>query len=162
MISIESESPKDVRIISTISAQRLICKGNEAFLAYILDTRDPESKLYQLPIVSEFIDVFPKELSGLPPGREVEFVIDLVPKTTLISISLYRMAPDKLKELKAQLQELLDKGFFRPSISPWGALVLFMKKKDDSLRLCIDYRKLNKVTIKNKYPLPRIDDFFIN
>ncbi|KAG8485768.1 hypothetical protein CXB51_019099 [Gossypium anomalum] len=119
-----------------------------------------ESKLESIPVVREFSDVFPEELPRLPPIREVEFSIDLLPGTAPISISPYRMAPTELKELKAQLQELTDKGFVRPSFSPWGAPVLFVKKKDGSMRLCIDYRQLNKVTIKNKYPFPRIDDFF--
>ncbi|KAA3477398.1 Retrotransposable element Tf2 [Gossypium australe] len=100
------------------------------------------------------------ELPGFPPIREVDFGIVLAPGTASISIAPYRMTLTELKELKAQLQELTDKGFARPSYSPWGALVLFVKKKDGSMRLCIDYRQLNKVTVKNKYPLPRIDDFF--
>ena len=104
--------------------------------------------------------MFPEDLPGLPPDREVEFSVDLVPGTTPISKTPYRMAPVELKALKEQLQELLDKGFIRPSVSPWGAPVLFVKKKDGSLRLCIDYRELNKVTVKNKYPLPQIDDLF--
>ena len=99
-------------------------------------------------------------MPGLPPDREIEFCIDVVPGTDPISMPPYRMAPAELKELNEQLKELLDKGFIRPSSSPWGAHVLFVKKKDGSLRLCIDYRQLNKVTIKNKYPLPRIDDLF--
>ena len=90
----------------------------------------------------------------------MEFGIELLPGTTPVSMAPYRMAPKELKELKVQLQELLDRGFIRPSVSPWGASVLFVKKKDGSLRLCIDYRKLNKLTVKNKYPLPRIDDLF--
>ena len=104
--------------------------------------------------------MFPDELPGLPPEREVEFTIDVPPGIAPVSIAPYRMAPTELKELKTQVQKLLDKGFIRPSISPWGAPVLFVKKKDGSLRLCINYRQLNKVTIKNKYPLPRIDDLF--
>ncbi|KAG8496936.1 hypothetical protein CXB51_008143 [Gossypium anomalum] len=108
----------------------------------------------------EFSDVFLEELPGLPPVREVEFGIELVPSITPISIALYRMASTKLKELKSQLQELTDRGFSRPSFSPWGASVLFVKKKDGTIRKCINYRQLNKVTIKNKYPLPRIDDLF--
>ena len=97
---------------------------------------------------------------GMPPDRDIDFCIDLEPGTRPISIPPYRMAPAELRELKAQLQELLSKGFIRPSASPWGAPVLFVKKKDGSFRMCIDYRQLNKVTIKNKYPLPRIDDLF--
>ena len=114
----------------------------------------------RVPVVCEFHDVFPEELPGLPPEREIEFCIDVVPGTDPISMPPYRMATVELSELKEQLQELLDKGFIRPSTSPWGAPILFVKKKDGSLRLCIDYRQLNKVTIKNKYPLPRIDDLF--
>ena len=90
----------------------------------------------------------------------MEFTIDLIPGTEPISILPYRMAHAELRELKAQLEELLSKGFIRPSISPWEAPVLFVKKKDGSLRLCIDYRKLNRVTIRNQYPLPRIDELF--
>ncbi|GKA56167.1 putative reverse transcriptase domain-containing protein [Tanacetum coccineum] len=112
------------------------------------------------PVVHEFSDVFPEELPGIPPEREVEFNIELIPGTQPISKAPYRMAPIELKELKEQLQELLDLGSIRPSVSPWGALVLFVKKKDGSMRLCIDYRELNRVTIRNRYPLPRIDDLF--
>ena len=106
----------------------------------------------EILVVKEFPDVFPKELPGLPPVREVEVSIDILPETTPIAQAPYRMAPAEFAELKIQLQELLDKGFIRPSISPWGAPVLFVKKKDGTFRLCIDYRQLNKVTIKNKYP----------
>ena len=109
-------------------------------------------------IVREFPDVFPEELPGLPPHREVDFEIETILGATPISIAPYRMAPMELKELKKHLEELLDKGFIRPSTSPWGAPVLFVKKKDGSLRLCIDYRQLNRIIVKNKYPLPRIDD----
>ncbi|KAA0063211.1 hypothetical protein E6C27_scaffold205G00190 [Cucumis melo var. makuwa] len=104
--------------------------------------------------------VFRDDLSGLPPDREIEFTIELLPGTAPISQAPYRMAPSELKELKMQLQELVDKGYIRPSVSSWGAPVLFVKKKDGTLRLCIDYRQLNKVTIRNKYPLPCIDDLF--
>ena len=114
----------------------------------------------EIPAVSEFPDVFPEELPGLPPDREIEFTIEVAPGVAPVSIPPYRMAPLELQELKKQLQELLDKGLIRPSVSPWGAPVLFVKKKDGTLRLCIDYRKLNQVTVKNKYPLPRIDDLF--
>ena len=143
-----------------MSAQRYLRKGYEAYLAYVINTKEVEKKVELVPVVCEFTDVFPEELSGLPPVREVEFGIDLIPGTAPISIAPYRMAPTELKELKSQLQELTDKGFVRPSFSPWGAPVLFVKKKDGSMRLCVDYRQLNKVTIKNKYPLPRIDDLF--
>ena len=102
--------------------------------------------------------MFPEELPGLPPHREIDFEIETIPGVAPISIAPYRMAPMELKELKKQLEELLDKGFIRPSTSLWGAPVLFVKKKDGSLRLCIDYRQLNRITVNNKYPLPRIDD----
>ena len=104
--------------------------------------------------------MFPEDLSGTPPSRDVDFAIKLEPGTGPISKAPYRMAPAELKELKVQLQELLDKGFIRPSVSPWGAPVLFVKKKDGSMRLCVDYRELNKRTVKNRYPLPRIEDLF--
>ena len=104
-------------------------------------------------------DVFLDDILGLPLDRAIEFVFELVPRTELISIHPYRMAPE-LKELKAQLEELLSKGFIRPSTSLWGALVLFVKKKDGSLWLCIDYRQLNRATIRNQYPLPHIDELF--
>jgi hypothetical protein len=110
--------------------------------------------------VSEFPDVFPEELPGMPPDREIEFVIELVPDTAPIFKRPYRMTANQLAELKEQLQELLDKGYIRPSASPWGAPVIFVPKKDDTQRMCVDYRSLNEVTIKNKYLLPRIDDLF--
>ena len=111
-------------------------------------------------VVREFTDVFLEDLPGLPPIRAVEFFIELVPSTSPILISPYGMAPTELIELKAQLEKFLHKGFIRPSASSWEAPVLFVKKKDGSLWLCIDYRKLNQVTIKNKYSLPCIDDLF--
>ena len=104
--------------------------------------------------------MFPEEFLGLPPQREIEFSIDIVLGATLASITPYRMGLVELKELKLQLQELLEKGFIRLGVSPWGAPVLFVTKKDGTLRLCVDYRQLNKMTVKNKYPLPRIDDLF--
>ena len=97
----------------------------------------------------------------MPPEREVEFSIDLVPGTKPVSMAPYRMSASELAELKKQLEDLLEKKFVRPSVSPWGAPVLLVKKKDGSMRLCIDYRQLNKVTIKNRYPLPRIDDLMV-
>ncbi|GJW07217.1 putative reverse transcriptase domain-containing protein [Tanacetum coccineum] len=122
--------------------------------------KEDEPKLNDISVVREFKDVFPEDLSGLPPQRQVEFRIDLVPGATPVAKSPYRLAPSEMQELSGQLQELQDKGFIRPSYSPWGAPVLFVKKKDGSLRMCIDYRELNKLTVKNRYPLPRIDDLF--
>ena len=147
-------------LISVISARCLLQKGCKGYLAHVVDTRSSEVRLEDVPVLRDFLDVFPHDLPGLPPEREIDFPIDLVHGTTPISLPPYRMAPTELNELKIQLQELVDRGFIRPSISPWGAPVLFVKKKDDTWRLCIDYRQLNKVTIHNKYPLPRIDDLF--
>ncbi|KAA3483958.1 DNA/RNA polymerases superfamily protein [Gossypium australe] len=152
-----NESSELSVVILSMSAQRCVRKGFESYLVYVLDTKVSELKIESVSIAGEFLDVFPEELPRLPPIREVEFAIELVPGTSPISIASYRMAPT---ELKAQLQELIDRGFAQPSFSPWGALVLFVKKKDESMRMCIYYRQLNKVTIKNKYHLPRIDDLF--
>jgi hypothetical protein len=118
------------------------------------------SPLNEIPVVCEYPDVFPDELPGMPPDRDVELVIELHPGTAPISKRPYRMPPKELAELETQLQELLDKGYIRPSSSPWGCPALFVKKKDGSLRMCVDYRPLNAVTIKNKYQLPRIDVLF--
>ena len=145
-------------MISAIAAQRMLRKGCQGYLAYVVEIGKEGTLVDESPVVREFPNVFPDDIAGLPPNREVEFTIDLIPGTKPISIPPYRMAPAELRELKAQLQELLSKGFIQPSIYPWGALVLFMKKKDGSLQLCIDYRQLNKVTIHNQYPLPRIDE----
>ena len=116
--------------------------------------------LLDIPVVCEFLDVFPDELPGLPPNRDVEFKIELLPGTAPISRRPYRMPPNELAELKVQLQELLEKGLIRPSSSSWGCPALFVKKKDKSLRMCVDYQPLNTVTVKNKYPLPQIDILF--
>ena len=149
-----------LNVISAMQARRLLRKGCEAFLALVLDSKRGQIELENILVVKDFPDVFPKELPGIPPVREVELSIEIVPGTTPTSRAPYRMAPTELKELKIQLQELLDKGFIRPSVSPWGAPVLFVKKKDGTLRMCIDYRKINKVTVKRKYPLPRVEDLF--
>jgi hypothetical protein len=118
------------------------------------------SQREEIPVVREFADVFPDELPGMPPDKDVEFVIELQPGTAPISKRPCRMPPKELAELKTRLQELLDKGYIHPSSSPWGCPALFVKKKDGSLRLCVDYRLLSAVTIKNKYLLPRIDVLF--
>ena len=146
-------------VISALRADRLIKNGCEGYLAFIME--DKLSKAVEnVPVVCEFLDVFPEEIPGLPPIRDINFTIELVPGTAPISKAPYRMAPTELRELKAQLQDLLDKGFVRPSVSPWRAPVLFMRKKDGSMCMCIDYKQLNQVTIKNKYLLPRIDELF--
>jgi hypothetical protein len=117
-------------------------------------------KLEDIPVVCEYPDVFPDDLPGMLPDRDIEFIIELQPGTAPISKRPYRMPPNELAELKVQVQDLLDKGFIHPSASPWGCPALFVKKKDHSLRLCVDYRPLNAVTIKNRYPLPHIDILF--
>ncbi|GJY21965.1 putative reverse transcriptase domain-containing protein [Tanacetum coccineum] len=142
------------------TARTLISHGCQGFLASVMDTSLESPNIENLSVVREFADVFPDELPGLPPAREIEFGIELIPGAEPISKAPYRMAPVELKELKEQLQEMLENGFIRPSVSPWGAPVLFVKKKDGSMRLCIDYRELNRITIRNRYPLPRIDDLF--
>jgi hypothetical protein len=114
----------------------------------------------EVPVVNEFPDVYPDELPGMPPNRYIEFVIELEPGSAPIYRTPYRMTTLELAELKEHLQELLEKGFIRPSSSPWGAPVIFVPKKDGTQMLCVDYRALNEVTIKNKYSLPRIDDLF--
>ena len=113
-----------------------------------------------IPMVSEFLDVFLEELPGMPPDQELDFAIELVPGTTPIHKNYYWMPSSELVELKKQLDEMLQKGYIRPSSSPWGSPAIFVDKKDGSLRMCVDYRQLNDVTIKNKYPLPTIDDLF--
>ena len=143
-------------MISAVRAARLIAQGCEAFWCYAMKEGESPA-LEDVPIVCEYTDVF-DEPSSLPPPRSVDFSIELEPGTRPISKAPYRIAPVEMLELKRQLEELAEKGFIRPSVSPWGAPVLFVRKKDGSLRLCIDYRELNKVTIKNKYPLSRIDD----
>ena len=147
-------------IISAMAVQRMLRKGCQGYLAYVVETGKEGTMVDEIPVVREFPDVFPYDIASLPPDREVEFTIDLMSGTEPISIPPYRMAPAELRELKAQLEELLSKGFIRPSISPWGTPVLFVKKKYGSLRLCIDYRMLNRVTIRNQYSLPRIDELF--
>jgi hypothetical protein len=131
----------------------LVKASGQVFETIVQEIRD-------IPVVCEFLDVFPEDLPGLPPERDVEFVIELKPGTAPISRRSYRMPPNELAELKTQLQDLLEKRFIRPSSSPWGCPAIFVKKKDQTLRMCVDYRPLNEVTIKNKYPLPRIDILF--
>ena len=147
-------------MISAMAAQRMLRKGCQCYLAYVVETGKEGTLVDEIPVVKEFPDVFPYDIARLPPDREVEFTIDLIPETEPTSIPPYRMAPAELRELKTQLEELLSKGFIRPSISPWGAPILFVKKKHGSFRLCIDYRQLNRVTIHNQYLLPRIDELF--
>jgi ribonuclease HI len=126
-----------------------------------LSVDDNESNpIEAIRIVLEFLDVFPEELPGMPPERKVEFAIEIIPGTAPISRRAYRVSGSKLVELKKQIDELLEKGYIRPSTSPWAASVLFVEKKDGTKRMCIDYKALNEVTVKNKYPLPQIEDLF--
>ena len=137
------------------------CQGQLAGWLASLTLEDEVRPDLDLPrVICEYEDVFSDKLPGLPPQRVVDFGIELHPGTSPISMTSHRMAPVELQELRVQLQELLYKGFIRPSTSPWGASVLFTKKKDKTLRLCIDYRQLNRVTAKNRYPFSRIDDLF--
>ncbi|GKC82654.1 putative reverse transcriptase domain-containing protein [Tanacetum coccineum] len=151
-------------IISCTKTRKYIKRGCPIFLAQVTkkETEDKleEKRLEDVPIVRDFPGVFLEDLPGLPPMRQVKFQIELVPGATPVARAPYRLAPSELQELSTQLQELSDKGFIRPSSSPWGAPVLFVKKKDGSFWMCIDYRELNKLTVKNRYPLSRIDDLF--
>ncbi|GJU38623.1 putative reverse transcriptase domain-containing protein, partial [Tanacetum coccineum] len=153
-----------LHIISYSKTQEYMLKGCPVFLAHVttkeVEDKSEKKRLEDVPIVQDFPEVFPKDLPGLPPTRQVEFQIDLVPGVAPVARAPYRLAPSEMKELSEQLKELSDKGFIRPSSSPWGAPVLFVKKKDGSFWMCIDYRELNKLTVKNRYPLPRIDDLF--
>ncbi|GJS22528.1 putative reverse transcriptase domain-containing protein [Tanacetum coccineum] len=153
-----------LHIISYSKTQEYMLKGCPVFLAHVstkeVEDKSEKKRLEDVPIVRDFPEVFPEDLSGLPPTRQVEFQIDLIPGAAPVARAPYRLAPSEMKELSEQLKELSDKGFIRPSSSPWGAPVLFVKKKDGSFRMCIDYRELNKLTVKNRYPLPRIDDLF--
>ncbi|GJQ99078.1 putative reverse transcriptase domain-containing protein [Tanacetum coccineum] len=149
-----------LKVISCIKARKYIERGCHLFLAHITEKEKSEKRLEDVPVICDFPEVFPDDLPGLPPSRQVEFKIDLVPGAAPVARAPYRLAPSEMKELSEQLKELLEKGFIRPSSSPWGAPVLFVKKKDGSFRMCIDYRELNKLTVKNRYPLPRIDDLF--
>ncbi|GJY21933.1 putative reverse transcriptase domain-containing protein [Tanacetum coccineum] len=160
----DKEKTSTLSIISYVKAQKYIEKGCQLFLAQVTvketEHKSKEKRREDVTTVRDFLEVFPKDLPGRPPTRQVEFQIDLVPGVALVARAPYRLAPSEMEELSTQLQELSDKGFIRPSSSPWGAPVLFVKKKDGSFRMCIDYRELNKLTVKNRYPLPRIDDLF--
>ncbi|GKE73591.1 hypothetical protein Tco_1535632 [Tanacetum coccineum] len=151
-------------IISFSKAQEYMAKGCQIFLAQISAKKEGDKsegkQIKDVPIVRDFPEVFLEDLPGLPPARPLEFQINLILGAAPVARAPYRLAPSKMKELSEQLQVLSDKGFIRPSSSPWGAPILFVKKKDGSFRMCIDYRELNKLTVKNRYPLPRIDDLF--
>nr|GEZ85399.1 putative reverse transcriptase domain-containing protein [Tanacetum cinerariifolium] len=151
-------------IISCTKTQRYLLKGCPIFLTHVTtreaEDKSKEKRLEDVPIVQDFPEVFLEDLTGIPPTRQVEFQIDLVPGAAPVSWAPYRLAPSEMKELSDQLKELVEKGIIRPSSSPWGAPILFVKKKDGLFWMCIDYWELNKLTVKNRYPLPRIDDLF--
>nr|GEW09828.1 putative reverse transcriptase domain-containing protein [Tanacetum cinerariifolium] len=160
----ESNNEAHLNIISCTKTRKYLLKRYPVFLANIttktIKDKSEEKRLENVPIVRDFSEVFPEDLPGLPPTRLVEFQIDLISGDAPVARALYRFAPSEMKELSDQLQELSDKGFIRPSSSPWGASVLFVKKKDRSFWMCIDYRELNKLTVKNRYSLSRINDLF--
>ncbi|GJQ93445.1 putative reverse transcriptase domain-containing protein [Tanacetum coccineum] len=159
-----NEHESRLNIISCTKTQKYLLKGCQVFLAHITpkkaEDKSGEKRLEDVPIVQDFLEVFPEDLSGIPLTRQVEFQIDLVPGAAPVARAPYRLAPSEMKELSDQLQELSDIGFIRPSFSPWGAPVLFVKKKDRSFRMGIDYRELNKLMVKNYYRLQRIDYLF--
>nr|GEV54919.1 putative reverse transcriptase domain-containing protein [Tanacetum cinerariifolium] len=154
------QSKTRLNLISCIKAKRYISRGCQVFIVQVMEKKSDEKRLEDIPVVREFLEVFPEDLPGLPLVRQVEFQIDLISGATPVARALYRLAPSEMQELSNQLQELADRGFIRPITLPWGAPVLFVKKKDGSFRMCINYQELNKLTIKNRYPLPRIDDLF--
>eukprot|EP00253_Pinus_taeda_P033503 PITA_33503 len=154
--------PVQIRPITASQLAKCIKKKCQIYAIQVgyANQKDKTAMLGSIPVVQEFADVFPEEVPRLPTKRDVDFTIELIPGAAPVSRAPYRMSVPELTELKMQLQELLDKNYFRPSVSPWGAPVLFVKKKDGTFQMCIDYRQLNKLTIKNKYPLPRIDELF--
>ncbi|GKA02001.1 putative reverse transcriptase domain-containing protein [Tanacetum coccineum] len=160
----DKKKKSTLSIISYTKTQKYMKRGCQVFLAQVTkkeaEVKSQEKRLEDVPIVRKFLEVFSEDLPGFPFVRQVEFQIDLVPGAAPVARAPYRLDPSEMQELSAQLQELSKKGFIRPSSSPWGAPVLFFKKKDGSLRMCNDYRELNKLTVKNRYPLSRIDDLF--
>ncbi|GJS41264.1 putative reverse transcriptase domain-containing protein [Tanacetum coccineum] len=161
MLIVESDKGvSQLKVISCIKARKYVEQGCHLFLAHMTKKKLKEKRLEDVFVIHDFPEVFPEELPGLPPPRQVEFRIDLVLGAAPVAHTPYRLAPSEMRELSVQLQELPEKGFIRQSSSPWGAPMLFVKKKDGSFRMCIDYRELNKLTVKNRYPLPRINDLF--
>nr|GEX96694.1 putative reverse transcriptase domain-containing protein [Tanacetum cinerariifolium] len=153
-----------LNIISCMKAKKYSLKGCPIFLAHVTtkkaEDKSNEKQLEDVPIVQDFLEVFPEDLSCIPPTRQVKFQINLILSAAHVTRAPYRLAPSEMKELLDQLKELSDKGFIRPSSSPWGAPVLFVKKKNGSFWMCIDYQELNNLTVKNHYLLPMIDDLF--
>ncbi|GJY48382.1 putative reverse transcriptase domain-containing protein [Tanacetum coccineum] len=161
MLIVESDKGVSrLKVTSCIKAHKYVERGCHLFLAHVMENKSKEKRMKDVPIIHDFPEVFPEELPRLLPPRQVEFQIDLVPGDAPVARSPYRLAPSEMRELSIQLEELLEKGFICPSSSPWGAPFLFVKKTDGSFRMCIDYLELNKLTVKNHYPLSRIDNFF--
>jgi hypothetical protein len=150
--------PGVIKYLSSNPLRVALKDGTFEFLTLSNTEVGLQLRIKEIRVTQDFQDVFPDEIPGLPPIRDNEFFIDLHPGTGPISIAPYRMTPKELQDLKEQLEDLLRKGFIRPSVSPWGTPVLLVKKNDGRSRLCVDYRQLNKATIKNRYLLPRIDD----
>jgi len=151
-----SEEPE---LLSSHGVMKEIQDDSQCYIIFARMEVEKEERIIVILVVREFEDVFSEEVPGLPPRREVEFSINFVPGAGPVStIAPYRMAPVELVELKKQIEELLEKQFIRSSASSWRTPILLVKRKDGSSRLCVDYRQLNKLTIKNKYPLPRIND----
>jgi len=150
-----------VHEILALQMKKCVHKGCKLYVVHVIDNKEENKQINiaEFSVLNEFKDVFPKEILGLPSQRDIDFTINLVHGEVPVSKAPYRMNILELNE-QIQLQELIDKKYIRQSVSPWGAPVLFVNKKDGTLRLCIDYRQLNKMTIKNKYPLPCIDDLF--
>ncbi|KAI3712330.1 hypothetical protein L1987_70881 [Smallanthus sonchifolius] len=148
-IYIEGEKKCNVKMCSYVKATKYMVRGYKAYMACVADVVKRVKDIRDVPVVNQFVDVFPDELPGVQPEKEVEFGIDLIPVAKPVAKAPYRLAPPEMKELMEQLQELLDRGFIRPSVSLWGAPVLFVKNKDGSMRMCMDYRDLNKLTVKN-------------
>ncbi|XP_058768128.1 uncharacterized protein LOC131641848 [Vicia villosa] len=157
-VRFSSAEEEEAGLVSPKQFRQLLKEGAEMFSLMATLSIENQTIINELQVVREFPEVFPDEIPDVPPERDVEFAIDLVPGTRPVSMAPYRMSASELAELKKQLEDLLEKKFVRPSVSPWGAPVLLVKKKDGSMRLCVDYRQLNKVMINNRYPLPRIDD----
>nr|GEV80054.1 putative reverse transcriptase domain-containing protein [Tanacetum cinerariifolium] len=151
-----------IKVISCIKARKYIERGSQLFVAHVTEKEQQEKWLEDVPVIQDFSEVFPDDLLGLPPPRQVEFRIDLVPGAAPVARAPYQLAPSEMKELAEQLQELSEKGFIHPSSSPWGAPVLFIKKKDGSFGICIDYQELNKLTVKNRYHSQGLTIYSIN
>nr|GEU74606.1 reverse transcriptase domain-containing protein [Tanacetum cinerariifolium] len=160
LINRGDRSKTRLNLISYIKTKRYISRGCQVFLAQVMGKKSEDKRLEDIQVVREFPDVFTEDLLGLPLVYQVEFQIDLIPGAAPVARTPYILAPSEMQELSNQLQELADRGFIRPGTLPWGARVLFVKKKDGSVRMCIDYQELNKLTVKNRYLLPMIDDIF--